>query len=48
MTDAEPTAKWRAKHARRLARKARYVPGPFTAEQWDDLILKPDDLEWEE
>jgi hypothetical protein len=39
-TDAERIAKWSAKHARRLARKAQYTPRPPTLEEL--LALVPD------
>jgi hypothetical protein len=44
MTNAERIAKWRAKHARRVARRTPYVPTPFTPEQWDDLVPSPDEF----
>jgi hypothetical protein len=40
MADAERIAKWRAKHARRLARKTQYTPRPPTLEEL--LSLVPD------
>ena len=45
MTPAERLAKWRKKHARRLARKARCVPTPWTIDQWvDNLVPGPDEF----
>ena len=40
MTHAERIARWRAKHARRLARKQQYVARPPTLEEL--LALVPD------
>jgi hypothetical protein len=45
MTNAERIAKWRAKHARRVARRTPYVPTPFTIDQWvDNLVPGPDEF----
>jgi hypothetical protein len=44
MTGAERMAKWRAKHARRVARRTPYVPQPPTLEWFDELTVSPDDL----
>jgi hypothetical protein len=46
MTPAERVAKWRAKHARRLARKQRYVPRPFESDELTGLIIT--DSDWSE
>jgi hypothetical protein len=45
MTNAERVAKWRAKHARRLARRTSYVPKPFTIDEWtENLVPGPDEF----
>ena len=44
MTNAECVARWRERHARRLARKTPYRHKPFTLEDWDELRVKPDDV----
>jgi hypothetical protein len=41
LTNAECIARWRAKHARRLARKPKFVPGPILH---DDLVGI--DMDW--
>ena len=44
MTDAERMAKWRAKHERRLARKAQYTPRPPTMDELMELMTAPGDF----
>jgi hypothetical protein len=44
LTEAEKKARWRAKHARRLARKARYVPRPPTFDELMDRCVSLDDF----
>jgi hypothetical protein len=43
MTGAERIAKWRAKHARRVARRTPFEPTPFTVEDWDAMRVDLDD-----
>jgi hypothetical protein len=44
MTGAERIAKWRAKHARRVARRTPYVPQPPTMDWLESLLPKPGEL----
>jgi hypothetical protein len=39
LTEAEKKARWRAKHARRLARKQQYVARPMTMGELQDLMI---------
>jgi hypothetical protein len=37
--------KWRAKHARRVAKRTPYVPTPFTIDEWtESLVPGPDEF----
>jgi hypothetical protein len=47
MTNAERIAKWRAKHARRLARKQQYVARPPTLEELMELVPTASELLFE-
>jgi hypothetical protein len=38
MTPAERMAKWRAKHARRVARRTPYVPTPWRIDEWTEKL----------
>ena len=47
MMPAERVAKWRAKHARRLARKTQYTPRPPTLEELLALVPDADEFVYE-
>jgi hypothetical protein len=47
MTDAERVARWRAKHARRLARKQQYVARSPTLEELMELVPTASELLFE-
>jgi hypothetical protein len=48
MTSAERMAKWRAKHARRVARKQQYEPRPPTLEELIALVPDADEFVFRE